>query len=78
MTQKERRHAIRETKQEAKRRRLRVEKAAPALLAACEDADKALNICARYFLGTGPQPEPEELAPVAIKLREVIAEAKGE
>ena len=36
LTPKERRRAIRETKQEAKRRRLKVEKAGPALLKVCE------------------------------------------
>lgn len=46
------------------------------LLAACEEAEKALNLCLRYFLGTGPQPNPDDLTEAPIKLRAAIA--KGE
>jgi len=51
--------------------------AAPDLLKACKETEKALSICIRYFLGTGPQPDPDELALAPMLLQEVIAEAEG-
>lgn len=52
--------------------------AGPDLLEACEYADKALNICLRYLLGTGPQPNPEELSEAPIKLKAAITKATKE
>jgi hypothetical protein len=46
------------------------------LVDACEWTDTTLNACTRYFLGTGPQPQPEELAEVIVKLKAVLAAAE--
>lgn len=48
----------------------------PDLLKACKTADIALNKCIRYFLGTGPQPEPEELVDAPIQIKAAIAAAE--
>lgn len=48
------------------------------LVEACKRADKALNICLRYLLGTGPQPNPEDLSEAPIKLKAALAKVEKE
>ncbi len=52
--------------------------AAPDLLEACETQRTALDLCIRYFLGKGPQPDPEALALAEIRGGSAIAKAGGE
>lgn len=46
------------------------------LVDALEIADKALIVCLRYFLGTGPQPTPEQFADIPTKIQAALAKAK--
>jgi hypothetical protein len=48
------------------------------LVAALEAADAALNACARFMVGTGPQPTPELLGPAITAVAVALKKARGE